>query len=229
MIPIGDNVRARGIPFVTLTLIAINLLVFFYELGLSDTELFQLFYTWGLVPSRMVQSAQDLGWPAPSTWLPLFTSQFLHGSWTHIIGNMIFLWIFGDNVEDLMGSFRFAVFYLLAGAIGGIAQVLIAPAVELPTIGASGAIAGVLGAYLVKYPLARVTTIVPLGFLLLPVGIPAVVYLPFWFVTQAISGLASLGIAYASGGVAYWAHIAGFVTGVVLVHLFQKRPATRYE
>lgn len=165
----------------------------------------------------------------PALLLPILVAMFLHGGILHIGGNMLFLWIFGDNVEDLMGHVRFTAFYLLCGMGATAAQIAIDPASMVPNIGASGAIAGVLAAYLINYPKARVQTIVPLGFLILPFKVPAVVYLPIWFGLQALSGLASLGMdtSVDAGGVAYFAHVGGFIVGLLLVKPFQVRQSTQ--
>ncbi|MBX5465068.1 MAG: rhomboid family intramembrane serine protease [Clostridia bacterium] len=228
MIPVGDDVRSRRFPWVTLLLVAANILIFLHELGMTPDQL-DLFYSrWGLIPARVVASWTTRGPLAPSSWEPLLTAIFLHGSWLHVIGNMIFLWIFGDNVEDLMGHARYLLFYLLTGVIGNGVQTFFYPASTVVVIGASGAIAGVLGAYLVKYPWARVTTVIPLGFFIVPLHIPAAVFLVFWFAVQFLSGAASLGVEYASGGVAYWVHVGGFLAGAALVSLFQTERTAPY-
>jgi membrane associated rhomboid family serine protease len=214
LIPLKDNIPSRTAPVVTVALIAINVLVFLHEVALGP-YLERFVFAYGLIPRRLVF------WPGapldPARFLPLITSMFWHGGWLHLLGNMLYLWIFGDNVEDKLGHFRYLIFYLACGVAAALTQVALDPASQLPTVGASGAIAGVLGAYLVSYPRARVLTM-PL--LLIPwfVQVPAVVYLVFWFLLQLMSGIASLGGAD-TGGVAVWAHVGGFIAGVVLVKL----------
>lgn len=218
MFPLRDTVRSRTLPWVTWGLIALNLLVFFYESSLTEAE-FNLFLgVFGLVPARLSLSTLQL-----FPWLTLITSIFLHGSWFHVISNVWFLFIFGDNVEDRMGPARYLVFYISAGVIAGLCQFLLYPASRLPTVGASGAIAGVLGAYFVLYPRARVITIIPLFIIPWLVEIPALIYLGIWFLTQLSSGLVNLGRLGAGvdfGGIAWWAHIGGFVFGLLAVRVF---------
>ncbi|MGO0122189.1 rhomboid family intramembrane serine protease [Desulfothermobacter acidiphilus] len=174
----------------------------------------------GLIPAREV--AHLLTAPLdPYTYLPFFTSMFLHGGWIHILGNMLYLWVFGDNVEDIMGRLRFIVFYLTTGLIGGLAHVWINADSSIPTIGASGAIAGVLGAYFVCFPRARVLTLVPIFFFITLVELPAVLFLFLWFGLQFLSGVAALKVP--GEAVAWWAHIGGFISGALLVHLFRHR------
>ena len=216
MIPLRDLNPRRRFPLMTIVFILLNVAVFAYELlQPSETALNSLMFTWGLVPYRLMQLQ-------PAAILTIFTSMFIHSGFMHLIGNMLYLWIFGDNIESALGSFRFIVFYLLCGVGAAMGQVLIDPASEIPMIGASGAISGVLGAYLLLYPRARVETLVILGFFARLVRMPALVVLGFWIVLQLFSGLASLGTS-ASGGVAFFAHIGGFVTGLVLVLLLRRR------
>ncbi len=200
---------------VTVALIAINVLVFLHEQTLGPyLERFVLAY--GLIPARFVH------WPydplSPARFLPLVTSMFWHGGWLHLVGNMLYLWIFGDNIEDKLGHGRYALFYLLGGLAAALTEIAIAPDSQLPTIGASGAIAAVLGAYLVSFPRSRVLTFIPIFFIPWFIEIPAVLYLAGWFVIQIFSGYVSLH-SPESGGTAWWAHIGGFVAGLVLVKL----------
>ncbi|MDR5675140.1 MAG: rhomboid family intramembrane serine protease [Armatimonadota bacterium] len=216
MIPLRDSVPARRPPVVMLSILAASVLVFLYEVGLPPDELAEFFRTFGVVPARL------LG-PDPP-YFTLVTSMFLHGGWLHLLGNMLYLWIFGNNVEDAMGHGRFAVFYLLSGLAAAGLQVAFQPASSVPMVGASGAIAGVLGAYLVLFPHARILALVPLGFFTQLAEVPAVLFLPLWFLLQLVYGLASLGApAQVGGGVAFWAHVGGFVAGVVLVRWFVPR------
>ncbi|MBI3299251.1 MAG: rhomboid family intramembrane serine protease [Elusimicrobia bacterium] len=207
MFPLRDNIRARSVPFFTIGLILANAAVFWHELSLGP-RLEPFLKAHGLIPAR--PSADDL-----------FTSMFLHGGWTHVIGNLWTLWIFGGNVEDRMGHLRFLAFYLLCGLAAGAVQVFAAPASTIPVIGASGAIAGVLGAYILFFPTARVTTVVPVFIFLHYAEIPAFMYLGVWFFTQVYSGTLSLGADF--GGVAWWAHVGGFLAGMVFGFRHRKR------
>ncbi|MBN2390378.1 MAG: rhomboid family intramembrane serine protease [Anaerolineae bacterium] len=219
MIPLGDNIPSRRFPTVTLGLIVVNTLIFLVEF-LFEPAANQLVQTFGAVPNRIVT-----GWTNPITLVTLFTAMYLHGGWAHLIGNMIYLWIFGDNVEDRMGHVRFFIFYTLCGLVSGLAQVLAMPTSNIPAIGASGAIAGVLGAYLLLFPRARVRTLIPLIFIYTTVYLPAVVVLGGWFLVQFLNGLASINVAVQTGGVAWWAHIGGFAIGMILMPIFrQKQP-----
>jgi membrane associated rhomboid family serine protease len=216
MIPLRDINPRRRFPLVTVVLIVLNVLVFVYELLLpSENARDALVFAWGLVPYRLARLD-------PLAIVTIFTSMFLHSGFMHIGGNMLYLWIFGDNVESALGSFRFVLFYLLCGVGAALGQVLVDPASEVPMIGASGAISGVLGAYLLLYPRAEVETLVFLGYFIRLVRMPALVVLGFWIILQLFSGLASLGMD-ASGGVAFFAHVGGFATGLVLVLLLRRR------
>jgi len=218
VIPIRDTVRSRSAPVVTVALIVVNVLVFLHEIALGP-HLERFVYAYGLIPRRFVYWQGD---PFdPLRFLPLFTSMFWHGGWLHLIGNMLYLWIFGDNVEDRLGHLRYLLFYVLAGAAAGITHVALSPSSNLPTVGASGAIAAVLGAYLVTYPRARVLTLIPIFIFPWFVEIPAFIYLVFWFVMQLLEGIGTLGTSVETGGVAVWAHVGGFVAGVVLMKLMQ--------
>ncbi len=225
MIPLRDNIPSRRFPVMNTALIIINVLVFFYELSLSQPELEALFFRFGVVPERVAEALPSL---SPGDYRPLFTAMFLHGGWLHIIGNMVFLWVFGDNVEDLMGPGRYLGFYLLAGAVANLTHVFVAPGSGVPTIGASGAVAAVLGAYFVNFAYARVLTLVPLGIFLTTVELPAAFFLVIWFLLQLVSGVAALGVPnMAASSVAWWAHIGGFVAGAVLVYFFRERRHVR--
>jgi membrane associated rhomboid family serine protease len=224
MIPLRDTQRSRTAPIITVSLIVVNTLVFLNEqfLGPRLTESFVFHY--GLVPRHFTLWDGD---PlSPSRWLPLITSMFWHGGWMHLIGNMLYLWVFGDNVEDRLGHARYLFFYLLCGALAGLTQVALDQYSLLPTIGASGAIAAVLGAYLVTFPRAKVVT---WPFFFIP--IPAFLYLVLWFGMQLLEGLGSLGVQSQAGGIAVWAHIGGFVAGALLMKVLEPRrvvPARNY-
>ena len=224
MIPIRDDVRASRFSLVNYLLIAANIAVFIYELSLGrrlDAFIFQ----WAMIPAEVTTAPLGGGPIGPPTIATLFTSMFLHGGWEHLLGNMLFLWVFGDNVEDSMGRLRYLVFYLLSGLAAAAAQIFVTPDSPLPSLGASGAVSGVLGAYLVLYPRARVLTWVPV-LLFLVVRLPALVFLGIWFAFQFVRGLAAIGDA-SMGGVAWWAHIGGFVAGVVLINIFRRRDRHR--
>jgi len=232
MIPIKDTIHSRSFPLVNWLLIIANVLVFvLIELPLGNAQLDQLIATYGVTPNQCaapilkgLSTAAIPGLGALFNWcaIPLITSMFLHGGWLHIIGNMWVLFIFGDNVEDRMGSFPYLIFYMVCGVVSGLTQAFIAPGSQVPAIGASGAIAGVLAAYMILFPRARVVTFVPLFILPWFINIPAVIFIIIWFLLQFFSGVAALGMA-TSGGVAYWAHVGGFVCGLVLVWLFANR------
>jgi membrane associated rhomboid family serine protease len=191
---------------------------------LPQKSLLQLTYLFGLVPARFADSdwAAAVGLPLDSYW-PILTHQFLHGGWLHIIANMWTLWIFGDNVEDRMGPGRFAIFYLLCGTLAGVTHLLTNPDSTVPSVGASGAIAGVLGAYLLFFPTARLIVLFPIFFFPLFFEVPAVFYLAIWFFGQLFSGTASLAGPQQVGGIAWWAHIGGFIVGMLLCGLFARR------
>lgn len=228
MIPFRDNIPARRYPVVTVTLILANVAAFLYELSLPGEALERFIFLYGVVPSDFHPARSGLSALGTGS-LSVFTSMFLHGGWIHLIGNMWYLWIFGDNVEDRMGHLRFLLFYLLCGVLASLAHVIFNLNSQVPSIGASGAVAGVLGAYLVSYPCARILTLVPF-FLFWPVvELPALLVLSSWFLVQLLSGWASVVQAPgAVGGVAWWAHIGGFLAGMFLVGSFARRPPRRY-
>ncbi len=220
MIPIRDTIRSRSFPLVNWSLILLNVFIFvFLEAGSPHVN--ALVKTWGMVPARLLR---HLNLYNIST---IFTSMFLHGGWSHLISNMLALYIFGDNVEDRMGSGRYLVFYLLCGLAAALVHVGFSPTSAIPTVGASGAISGVLAAYVALYPTASVITLIPVFFWPWFVEIPALFYIGGWFISQLFNGVASVAIgAQALGGVAWWAHVGGFVAGLVLLPTF-KRPQPR--
>lgn len=219
MIPIRDTIQSRSFPIVNTILIIVNILVFFYELSLGS-DLPRFINEYGLVPASFTTSVRTDSF---GRIYPLFTFMFLHSGWLHIIGNMLYLYIFGDNVEDRMGHFKYLLFYLITGLISAFSQTLINRYSTIPMIGASGAIAGVLGAYILYFPRSKVLTLLPIFFFIQIVEIPAVAFLLFWFIIQFFSGVASLAVTQNGGGVAFWAHIGGFIAGLVLARPFQKR------
>jgi membrane associated rhomboid family serine protease len=221
MLPIRDNVPRRNPPIATWTLILVNGVVFLFELTMPPDALEQFVHLFGIVPARYTHPdwASWVGFPIDNYW-PFFTSMFLHAGWLHIIGNMWALWIFGDNVEDRMGPIRFTVFYVLCGLVSGVVHWFTNADSTLPTVGASGAIAGVMGAYFFLFPRARVVVLFPVLFLPLFFELPAVTYLGFWVLIQVFSGTLSVGTAGEVGGVAWWAHVGGFVSGIALQFFF---------
>jgi membrane associated rhomboid family serine protease len=226
MLPLRDDQPRYSTPYVTYFLIALNLVIFLFEWVLDPASLKNLMFQFAIVPSHVTAFLSGSPrYPLLAVVLPFFTSMFLHGSWMHVIGNMWFLHIFGDNIEDYLGHFKYLVFYLLCGVIAMATQVVSDPQSRIPALGASGAIAGVLGAYFMLYPRARVLT----WFFVLVVWVPAWLILGYWFVLQFFGGtVASLTYEGRSmGGVAFWAHVGGFVAGVLLIKLFPAR-ARRY-
>lgn len=223
MVPLKDDNPVKITPYVTYGLIAINLLVFFYELTLSPIELMTFFRTWAVIPEQLtntLQSGGDITIFTVHEWFTLVSAQFMHAGFLHLGGNMLYLWIFGNNVEEELGHTRFLLFYLVCGTLATLAQWYFGMYSEAPSLGASGAIAGVMGAYIFRFPNVRILTVIPLGFFFFPLRIPAMFYLGIWFLQQASYGLASLSapanIGMAEGGIAYWAHAGGFVFGAVL-------------
>ncbi len=206
------------------SLIAVNVVVFLLETGLTPPQLQGVFYLFGLVPARYSapEWAAQAGFPAAGIW-PWLTHLFLHGGWLHLIGNLWMLWIFADNVEDRMGPIRFLLFFLLCGLVAAGAHWASNPLSTLPTVGASGAIAGVLGAYLMMYPLARVIVMVPVLIFPFFFELPAALFLIIWFVINITSGLSALSVPVPTGGVAWWAHAGGFIAGVMFYRVFLRR------
>jgi membrane associated rhomboid family serine protease len=223
MLPLKDDQPSYSTPYVNWFLIGLNILIFLFQATLDPRSSKLLAQQFGEVPSHLAAFvAGSHRYTLPQVVLPFFTSMFLHGGWAHVLGNMWFLYIFGDNVEDYLGHFKYLVFYLMSGLIAMGTQVAIYPHSNVPTIGASGAIAGVLGAYLVLYPRARVLT----WFFVFIIYIPAWFVLGEWFVMQFLYGAASLSAAQAGrdlGGVAFWAHVGGFVAGMLMIKLFPER------
>ncbi len=216
MIPLKDLTPRRSFPVITLLLIVVNFLVFFYQLSLPPKMADALVMTYGLVPVRIQYAlAGTHHVTLAQAFIPLFTCMFLHGGWMHIIGNMWFLWIFGGNVEDRFGALPYFLFYIVCGLGSGISQVLFSWGSKIPSIGASGAISGVLGGYVVFFPGSRILTLVPLFIIFFMARIPAVIFIGLWFIAQFLSGLGSLG-AVNTGGVAWWAHVGGFAIGSVI-------------
>ncbi len=229
MFPIRDDAPHYTTPWVTYFLIALNTLVFLFELQLSPHSRNTFFFSFGMVPANVTGALHTGAYAAGL--LPILTSMFMHGGWLHIIFNMWWLWIFGDNVEDSLGHFRYLLFYLLSGLGASLVHILFNLGSQVPSVGASGAIAGVMGAYFVLFPSARVLTLIPFFFIYFT-WLPAWLILGYWFVLQFLSGAAtaitSSQQAATSGGIAFWAHVGGFLTGVVMIKLFPRR-APRYR
>jgi rhomboid family protein len=225
MIPLRDDQPTFSTPFITYFLIALNVVVFFFELSVgfqSRGQLNTLMYEFGVVPRYEIGLLTGTPVFAPgAAFVPILTSMFLHASWAHIIGNMWVLWIFGDNIEDYLGHFRYLVFYLLSGVAASFTHILLNATSRVPSVGASGAIAGIMGAYFILYPRARVLVWFPPIFLF---HIPAWLMLGYWFFSQFVSGAAtSIAETAQTGGVAFWAHVGGFVTGILMIKLSPER------
>jgi len=218
MIPLRDVIPSRTTPYVTISLIVVNVLVFLYEFSLAD-RVNEFIIAFGLIPAAF-------------SWATLLTSMFLHGGFLHVAGNMLYLWIFGDNVEDRFGHGRFLVFYLLCGTVAALAQTIMSPDSVIPMVGASGAIAGVMGAYFVMYPHSRIVTLLPIFIFIQLIEVPAIFFLGIWFLMQFLSGVGSIATAASrepAGGVAFWAHVAGFAAGVGGVFVFRRPERQRIE
>ena len=232
MIPLRDDTPRFSKPYVTYFLIALNTLVFLYELTLPPRNLDGLLYLFGVVPTSVRAMLHGVEGINPAAALvPILTSMFLHASWLHLIGNMWVLWIFGDNIEDYLGHFKYLVFYILSGIAASLAHIALNSHSRIPSVGASGAIAGVMGAYFVLFPSARVLTLVPFLFVFF-VWLPAWIMLGYWFVIEFLSGAAT-SIAYSQktgGGIAFWAHVGGFAAGIALIKMFpSRRRRFRYD
>ncbi|MDJ0708585.1 MAG: rhomboid family intramembrane serine protease [Leptolyngbyaceae cyanobacterium MO_188.B28] len=225
MVPLRDENPVKITPYVTYGLIALNVLIFLYELTLSPPELVEFFRDWAVVPQELTISF-EVGVSAFSLheWMTLITSQFLHAGFLHLAGNMLYLWIFGNNVEEQLGRLRFLIFYLMCGMLAVFTQWFFNLGSTIPSLGASGAIAGVMGAYIFRFPTVKILTLVPIGIFLTTFRIPAILYLGIWFLQQAFYGFASLEVPMTvgmeGGGIAYWAHAGGFVFGAILGPIF---------
>jgi len=212
LIPLRDNIPSRTVPFVTYILIGANVLAFLFELSLGP-QLHQFIQIFGVVPAKVTTIITEAPQLVHYAALPFFTSIFLHGGWMHLLGNMLYLYIFGDNVESALGHFRYLIFYLCSGVAASLVHILFNFGSDIPTVGASGAIAGVLGAYFLLFPRAKVVTLVPIFFFVTFIEVPAILFLGLWFLIQFVSGSMTLGSGAAAAGVAWWAHIGGFAVG----------------
>lgn len=222
MLPLADNNPALIKPYVTIAIIVICIIIYIWQVSLSSDSNIHAIYNLGVIPSVLLankQLATDISlFPQ---WLTLISSMFLHGSWMHLIGNMLFLWMFGNNIESAMGHIRFIVFYLICGVTAALIMALLASQSTIPMIGASGAISGVLGAYLILYPFARVLILIPVGLLPLTLHLPAIVILGLWFLLQL--SISILSHTQTDGGIAWEAHIGGFIVGLLLIPLFKRK------
>ena len=231
MFPLQTSIPVRNVPLITWTLIAINCMVFFFELSLPPEVRERMVYLFGIVPARYTHPewAEYVGFPIDNYW-PYLTTMFLHGGWLHLIGNMWTLFVFGRNIEDELGHGRYLVFYLLCGIAAGMVHTLLNAGSTMPAIGASGAIAGVMGAYLARFPHSRVVVMIPIFFFPFFFDFLAVFYLGFWFLLQLLSGTFSIAHSHSGGGIAFWAHVGGFVAGMALLPIFLPlRPRRRHH
>ncbi|MBI5206832.1 MAG: rhomboid family intramembrane serine protease [Candidatus Firestonebacteria bacterium] len=219
MIPLKDNIPSKTFPFITIFLIITNFIVFFYEISLGS-DIINFLDIYGFVPKRLFILKSFYIYKYGT----LITSIFLHAGWLHLLGNMLYLWIFGDNVEDMLGHIKFLFFYIFCGITGTLAQIIINPLSKIPIIGASGAIAGVLGAYFIFFPKSRVLTVVPIFFFIRIIEITSVLFIGFWFIIQFFNGTSSYNLNNIfEGGVAWWAHIGGFISGFLFSVIFKIR------
>jgi membrane associated rhomboid family serine protease len=225
MIPLKDDIPSSRPPVVTVGLIAVNCLIYFYLWSLGAEGYEKALFKWGAIPYEVthgVELTPEIAFAIPLT---LFTSMFLHGGFLHLVGNMLYLWIFGDNVEDQLGHVKFFVFYILSGLAASLLHILTSPKSQIPMVGASGAIAGVLGAYMIAFPKARILTLIFFGFFIRVVSVTALLVLGFWFILQLLYAVPSIGST--AGGVAFFAHVGGFLAGIVLFKLFTLFPKRR--
>ncbi len=225
MIPLRDSAKSDTFPFVNIAIIILNLVIYVHEVLLEPYALNQFFYIYGLIPADALNTFYT-GAALTPLLINSITATFVHGGWFHVLGNMLFLWVFGDNVEDRLGHARYLLFYLLAGVAGGAAHIITNPASTVPVVGASGAVAGVLGAYIIAFPHSRILALVPLLIIFWLAEIPAIIFIAIWFVLQLFNGVASLGGSAAP--VAWWAHIGGFIVGAVLIKLLARRREADY-
>jgi membrane associated rhomboid family serine protease len=227
LIPLKDMTPRRSVPVVTLLLIAVNVIVFIHQISLPPRAADAFIQIYGLVPAKIQYALAGRHYTLQEALLPLFTCMFLHAGYLHIIGNMWFLWIFGANVEDAFGPIPYLFFYLGCGVISSVTQAAFSWGSHVPSLGASGAISGVLGAYIILFPGSRILSLVPLFIIWFMARSPAVVFIGLWFLVQFLSGIGSLGVASA-GGVAWWAHIGGFVAGLLFARVDRPRARSAY-
>jgi membrane associated rhomboid family serine protease len=222
MIPYKDDNPIKIIPFSTIVIISLNMLVFIMQISGEDSK--SLVYSYGAIPHNLISFESNQ--PIPPA-LTIFTSMFMHGGLFHLVWNMLYFWIFGNNIEERLGHVRFIVFYLFCGVVAALSHALLSPGSMVPMIGASGAVAGMLGAYILLFPMAKVHTLVFLGFYITVIRIPALIVIGFWAIIQVVSGLISQGNA-AQGGIAFFAHVGGFVAGLSTIKLWQPRRSSKW-
>ncbi len=220
MFPLWDEMPTRKIPIITITIIILNGLVYYYQLFII-TDSMRFIYAFGLVPLEITMGTDLLPYGPTPIYLTIFTSMFMHGSFVHLFGNMLYLWIFGNNIEDYLGKFGFILFYFLCGIFAALMQILISPYSKIPMIGASGAVAGILGAYFILFPRARITTLIFFGFFIRLIKMPALFVLGLWIIFQLFYGFSNLSLQGANSGVAWFAHIGGFIGGIILIKIFK--------
>jgi len=228
MLPLWDEIPTRKVPIITIVLVLINCLVYYYQFFIViDQNIF--IYAYGLIPFDITKGV-DLFPPGPSPiYFTVLSSMFMHGSFVHLFGNMLYLWIFGNNVEDYLGKFRYIIFYVLSGVFAALGQVIVSSNSQIPMIGASGAVAGVLGAYFILFPRARITTLIFFGFFIRLIKLPALFVLGLWIIFQLFYGLSDLSSSGGVTGVAWFAHIGGFIGGIILIKLFNTRKRHYYQ
>jgi len=227
MFPLWDEMPTRKIPVITIILIIINALAYYYQVFIINDNL-QFIYAYGLVPLELIRGVDIFPYGPSPVYLTVFTSMFMHGSFVHLFGNMLYLWIFGNNVEDYLGKSVFIIFYILCGTFAAAIQILISPYSTIPMIGASGAVAGVLGAYFILFPRSRITTLIFFGFFIRLIKMPAIFFLGLWIVFQLFYGFSNLSLGSANTGVAWFAHIGGFVGGIIFIKIFKPKNKNRY-
>lgn len=227
MFPLWDEMPTRKIPVITILLIVINALAYYYQVFIVNDNV-QFIYAYGLVPLELTRGTDIFPYGPSPVYLTVFSSMFMHGSFVHLFGNMLYLWIFGNNIEDYLGKFLYAFFYFLCGVFAAAIQILISPYSTIPMIGASGAVAGVLGAYFILFPRSRITTLIFFGFFIRLIKMPAIFVLGLWIVFQLFYGLSNLSLESANSGVAWFAHIGGFIGGILLIKIFKPKKKNRY-
>lgn len=220
MFPLWDEMPTRKMPIITIALIIANGLMYYYQLFVV-TDRLGFIYAFGLIPYQISQGVDLFPYGPDPIYLTVLTSMFMHGSFVHLFGNMLYLWIFGNNVEDYLGKFGFTLFYFLCGLIAALTQIMISPYSKIPMIGASGAVAGVLGAYFILFPRSRITTLIFFGFFIRLIKMPALFVLGLWILFQLFYGFSNLSMQGAHSGVAWFAHIGGFIAGMILISLFK--------
>ncbi|MDD2352403.1 MAG: rhomboid family intramembrane serine protease [Candidatus Caldatribacteriota bacterium] len=220
MFPLWDEMPTKRIPVITIILIIINSLVYYYQFFIV-TDSIRFIYSFGLTPFEISQGVDIIPYGPSPIYLTIVSSMFMHGSFVHLFGNMLYLWIFGNNIEDYLGKIKFTIFYFLSGIFAAFTQILISPQSQVPMIGASGAVAGVLGAYFILFPKSRITTLIFFGFFIRLIKMPALFVLGIWIIFQLLYGFSNISLQGADAGVAWFAHIGGFIGGIILIKLIK--------